>query len=239
MQTQDHAPKALLYGAIGTGKSYSCGTLLEIPGMEIVYVHMDPGGVDSVYMYAEEHNHDIKRIHSIYVPIGTISWSRMASISRKITMSTFKAVAEQGQAGMEKKEYSAIADLYEKLSELKDDHTGEILGCADDLDPYKYVLVLDGLTHLSLACRHNAAGAAPIIDRGQFQIGMSLIEETITKINSAVPCMSIVLGHATIGTDTIEQTTAVMADVLGAKLAPKLGGLGFSEVIRNVVLIQP
>jgi len=226
-----YAPKVLSIGRTGKGKSYSCGTILKVPNMELVYIYNDPGGVDAAYQCAQDIGADINRIHPIFLPVGISSFAALAKTNKKINRNSYKALCQLDDVNSA--DYPQMVNICNAYGNLIDDNTGEAFGPASDLDPKKYMLVHDGLTGLSIAARDNIIGGKPSLHEGEWNVAMNQVERFIVAFTNGIKCMAVMIAHVETEADHITMENTIMCSTLGRKLAPKIPGLGFSEVVYN------
>lgn len=214
-------PKILLLGGPGSGKTHSLRTLLDAGIEHISIVFTEPG---------QEVLGDVPadKLSYHYIRPATASWATMISQSKKINTLSFKALAELSD--MDKRQYTQMIDLYECLSNFKDDRTGKHYGPVDEW-PNSHALVIDSLSGMNAMAMKLVTGGKPVRSQADWQVAMDQIEQTITKLTTDVFCPVVITAHLERETDEITGGTTNMVSTLGRKLAPKIPRF-FSECIH-------
>ena len=164
-----------------------------------------------------------------YIRPATASWDTMISQARKINTLSFEALAKVPD--LDKRQYTQFIDLYECLSNFKDDRTGRSFGAVDEWDTTR-ALVIDSLSGVNLMAMKLVTGGKPVKSQADWQVAMDNMEQFITKLTTDVQCTVLVTAHMERETDEITGGTTIMASTLGRKLAPKIPRF-FSDCIHS------
>ena len=224
------APKVLLMGPPGSGKTWSTSTLLAA-GIEVFYLATEPNAIDVVLDACNKKNIPIDRFHWNYVPPSTASWKSMKEVSRIINTNTYQGVTDI-KSGIEKVNSNAIMDVLNCCENFYDQRTKKYFG---DVTSWGFdrALVLDSLSGLNILAQRNTVGLKPTLAQGEWNIAMNLEEMFINKLTADMRAYFIVLAHIERNIDQTSGRMIITPLALGAKLGPRLGRF-FSEVVLTV-----
>ena len=219
-------------GAPGSGKTTALVTVLGDPDFKLIYLATDPNG-EQALKHALDKVYHVKdwqgRVFVKTISPGTGTIQGLKNLADIIGNSTYQDLCKKSRvAGEDFRQYNR---LIAAMEDFTCDWSGTKLGHLAAL-PYGYVLGFDGLTGLSSMCRDLVIGAKPALHEGEWGVAMNMVERTIA-ILMTLPMPVIVLAHIEREVDLITGETKIMASTLGKKLAPKLAGMGFGEIILS------
>lgn len=221
------APKIILMGPPGAGKTTSLSTLLRA-GIEVFVLVTEPGGIDALLDACKKGNIPIERLHWHYVAPVDMKWATMSKLATTINTSSFEDIAKM-QMGIEKRQTTNIMKLLDQLQNFTDERTGTSFGDVTEWGPDR-AIVIDSLTGLNHLVMQNTVGLKPNPAPGEWNIAQTFEANIINLLASNCRCYFILLAHID---RTISETTGAMLNVpaaIGAKLGPKLGAF-FGDVI--------
>ena len=141
------APKVLLMGPPGTGKTWSIASLLEA-GVETFVIITEPGGEESLLNAIPKNKPElIQKLHWTYVAPVTAGWGAMGEVLKTIGNSNFQQISDM-KSGIAKSPDSNIMKLFKHLQNFVDDRTGQSFGDCTSWG-FDRALVLDSLSGLN------------------------------------------------------------------------------------------
>lgn len=215
------APKTLLIGATGTGKTHSLRTYLEMgSAMKLFAIYTEPNG--------PEVNDDLPRdqYHFRYIPAVAPNWDAMLELAQKIHTLSFDSLSKFQDPN--RKLYTEFLDLLTCLSNFKCDCCGKEWGPVDKF-PVKCALAIDSLSGINPMAMNLVVGGKPVKAPGDWAIAMTAINNLITRL-TAIHAPVCVTAHVERETDEATGAMTLMASTLGRKLAPVLPRF-FSDTI--------
>lgn len=214
------APKILLVGSTGSGKTHSIRTLLDA-GCEVFCIFTEPG----MEVLSDT---DPEKLHWHYIPPSSTPWAQMIDSATKINTMALDSLAKL--TDINKRQHTEFIQLLTALSNFKDDRTGKEYGSVDDWDNTRY-LVLDSLSGLNIMAMNLVTGTKPVKSMSDWGIAMDNLERLITKLTVDLSCGVVLTAHLERETDEVTGGVNLMASTLGKKLAPRLPRF-FSDVIH-------
>lgn len=217
------APKTLLMGATGTGKTHALRTYLDVSeNTKLFAIYTEPNG--------PEVNADLPRdrYHFRYIPAVAPNWDKMIDLAKKIHTLSFESLAKFQDP--DRKIYTEFVDLLTCLSNFKCDCCGREWGPVDKF-PIRATLALDSLSGVNPMAMNLVVGGKPVKAPGDWAVAMSAINNLITRL-TAISCPVCVTAHVERETDETTGAMTLMASTLGRKLAPVLPRF-FSDVIMT------
>lgn len=214
------APKIMLVGATGSGKTYVLRTLVEA-GLEVFVLFSEPGMEVLADVPAD-------KLHWHYVPPATPDWKDMVGSAEKINTLSFQALTSLSD--INKGKYKEFIELLKCMANFTDDRTGMSFGPIDNFGPDK-AFVVDSLSGLNIAAMNLVVGSKPVKSMSDWGVAMDNLERLITKLTTGLDCTFVMTAHLERETDEQTGGTQLMASTLGRKLAPRLPRF-FSDVVH-------
>lgn len=226
MRSPISAPKILLEGPGGTGKTYAIRTFVP-QGITPFVIALDAQGIESVA--------DIPcpKLHWHTIGAAAKSWSNMIDESKRLLTLSYDGITKMIDANKHKQS-RWIATL-ETLAKPKCDRCGKEFPEVDKWGT-DTAIIIDHLTELSQASKEWAVGDKLVLHEGEWQVAMNNLENFIRQLTIVCRCWVVMIAHIDREIDTVRGGTKIMTHTLGRKLAPKLPVL-FSDVVsaeRNV-----
>jgi hypothetical protein len=218
-----NAPKILLMGPGGTGKTYALRTLVNA-GITPFIVSLDPQGLESVSDIPKDKLH----WHSITAKNKT--WTSMLAEADKLGGLTYDGITKSFDVN--KSSQTRYRQVLETLAKFKCDRTGEDFGMVDAW-PTSRAIVIDHFSELCQAGKEWAVGEKLILHEGEWQVAQNNVENLIRQMYQVIHCWVIVLAHIDREVDLVNGGSTKTVHALGKKLAPKLNPL-FSDVVLTV-----
>lgn len=221
-------------GAPGSGKTTALITVLADPDLKLVYLSTDPNGEQSLLhalteVYSIPESKWQGRVFAHTVEPGAADWETLLEVSETINNKSYQGLSQE--SGIQKAGFRQYIDLINVCKNFTCSWTGTCLGDLTFLKP-GHVLAFDGLSGLSAMARDLTIGAKPSLHEGEWNVAMNTVERFIRSLFK-LRCPVIVLAHIERETDQVSGTSKIMASTLGKKLAPKLAGMGFGEIIYS------
>jgi hypothetical protein len=215
------APRILLEGPGGTGKTYALHSLVAA-GITPCIIALDIIGLESVA--------DIPcpKLHWKGIKQTERNWNTMLESAKAQAPMDYEQLTKQrdfNKANQQKRWISVL----ESLARFKCDRCGADLGMVDSW-PTSKALVIDHLTELGQAAREWHVGEKLAMHQGEWGAIMTLVESFIRQLTTVPRCMVIMIAHTEREVDEVAGGTKVMTATLGRKLAPKLPPF-FSDVV--------
>lgn len=208
----------LLVGPIGTGKTFSLHTVLNIPGIDKLYIQSVEPGITTTIRQWEKRGIDTSRVFYNYVPPAKVDWDVLkinAKLTNSLTMQDL-----QGRPSPSRSQFTQFLDVVSSLSNFIDQH-GEEHGPADEFESNCF-LALDGLSGLSRMSRQLVVGAKPIMTQPEWGVAQQNLLQLISKLTDDTKCSFVLISHAERKDDLITGGTHITISTLGQKLAPEI-----------------
>lgn len=215
------APKVLLMGESGSGKTHSIRTLVDA-GITPFCIFTEPG---------MEVLGDIKcpDLHWNYIPPARQSWATMIDGAKKVNTLPMEAIAKLPD--MDKTKHRQFISLLENIANFTCERCGEAFGDATEWGTDR-AFVLDSLSGVNVMAMDHVVGSKPVKSMQNWGVAMDAIERLINKLCSDTYCWLVITAHVEREVDEVTGGTQTMASTLGRKLAPKLPRF-FSDVIQT------
>ena len=213
------APKVMLLGGIGTGKTHSIRTLVDA-GLEVFIIKCEPSEV------LDDTPSD--KIHWKYIPPAKVSWATMKKHAEYINALTYKGLAQVED--INKRDHNQFLQVIDACNNFVDDRTGKAYG---DVMTWGHdrALVIDSLSGLSIMSKGLMCGSKPAPDRGEWGVAMDNLERFVNSLTTGTTCVFVLTCHIEREPDPITGASYVLASTLGQKLAPKMPRY-FSDVVH-------
>lgn len=220
----EEAPKVLLLGQPGAGKTDSIATLLAA-GME-VFVIFTEQGKESLLESCIRRGLPMDKLHWARVSAGSPGFGSLKNIAKVINRSTQKEM--QGGDGIENKNYQQMVELI-GLCENFVDQNGVSYGNATDWGNNR-ALVIDGLSGVNTMCMDLVVGAKPVKTIADWGIAMDAEMRFINQCVNSLTAMFVLVAHLEINKDEVDGKIYKFPKVLGNKNTYDFGKY-FSDVI--------
>lgn len=221
------APKVLLMGAPGSGKTWSIPTLL-LSGIETFVLITEPNGLPNLLNSCRMQNAPIDKLHYAYVPPMNATMDALKDVVTTINTMSYSAIADM-KAGIAKNTSGGIMKLLKMMENFHDDRTNQDYGSIFKFG-YDKAFVLDSLSGLNMLAQQNTVGLKPTMHQGEWGVAMNLEEMLINKMTSDLSCYFVLIAHIDRNVNEASLQTLITPAALGAKLGPRIGRF-FSEVI--------
>lgn len=222
----EEAPKVLLMGQPGSGKTDVVATLLEA-GLE-VFVIFTEQGKESLLESCIRREIPMDKLHWARVSAGSPGFGSLKKIAKTINRSTQKDM--QGEKGIDNQKYQQMIDLI-GLCEDFVDQNGVSYGNATDWDNDR-ALVIDGLSGINTMCMDLVVGAKPIKTIADWGIAMDAEMRFINQCVNSLTAMFVLIAHLELNKDEVEGRIYKYPKVLGNKNTYDFGK-HFSDVILS------
>lgn len=223
-----NGPKVLLMGPAGTGKTYSLGTICELPFFKkVAYLGLEQG-IESLYRYFVDRKAKVPPSlawHNIDPPKS--SFSELKSAAEKIATIPMDTLLKMPDAN------KAKYDLWEKMlsvmADFEDQRTGEKLGAVDDWGNDR-CFIIDGMTGLNRAIMSRVVGSKPIRSPQDWGVAQDQLEAFFQILTTQCRCWVVILAHVEREVDQILGGSKISVSTLGKALPPKIPTM-FSDVV--------
>ena len=221
------APKVLLMGEIGSGKTRSIRTLIDA-GIEVFFVATEPGFETLLGDIPPD------KLHWHYVPAYQSDRSVLKAIAKLVNTVDIEQIKKM--PGINRQKYTQWFDLLGAFDNFKDDRTGKEYGDVGLFGPDKAV-VIDSLSGVSNMAYHLLGGDKPCLSWPEYDACQFNIREFINTLTQTLNCWFVLTAHIERETDPATGLQRLMVSSLGKALAPQLPKY-FSEVILCKKLTQ-
>lgn len=214
------APRILLMGPGGTGKTYALRTLVEA-GITPCFVALDGVGLESIA------DLPCPKIHWHVIRAQNKTWASMATEATRMAPMGFEGLAKS--ADPRKADQKRFIDTLKTFADFTCDRCGEKLGEVDSWGTGR-AIVLDHFTELCQAAKEWTVGEKLVLHEGEWQAAQNLTENLVRQLTTVPRCWVVLIAHIDRETDFVQGGSKVTIHALGKKLAPKLPPM-FSDVI--------
>ena len=184
-------PTTLLMGGVGTGKTTSLVTYLEA-GLKLAVVINEPDGEGPLVDAITRAGLPLDNLHTCYVPFARTDWETLQTLITNVNRMNFKDLADL--KGIKKTNYRQMFELYDALTNFKDDRTGEEFGPVEEFDD-TWALSIDSTTGLNTMCRTLVVGAKPAPSIGEWGVMMNVQTAFVDKLTSDLNCFFALTAH--------------------------------------------
>ena len=219
------APKVMLMGPSGTGKTHAIGTLVD-SGAEVFYFAYEQGSESLLGYWADSGKPIPANLHICTVRAHNASFMDMADQVRNANTLSFEALIKANDNSRAK--YNQLESFLRNFNDVTDD-SGAKFGPINTW-PAKRWIVIDGLTGLCDSAMKVMIGGKFARDQKDWGMAQSIVESILRKITSECACGLVLIAHVERETDPNGGGLKLMASALGRALAPKLPAM-FSDVI--------
>lgn len=222
----EEAPKVLLMGQPGGGKTYSIASLLEA-GLE-VFVIFTEQGKESLLEACMERGISTERLHYTRISAGSPGFGALKRIARTINRTSQSDM--QSAKGLDEKNYTQMIDLIAACENFTDQH-GVSYGNASDWGNDR-ALVIDGLSGINTMMMDLVVGAKPVKTIADWGIAMDQEMRFINQCVNSMTAMFVLIAHLELNKDEVEGKIYRYPKVLGNKNTYDFGK-HFSDVILS------
>lgn len=224
------APKVMLMGPSGTGKTHCVGTLVDdlaaSPDGHVFYMAYEQGS-ESLFGYWADRGKPVpSNLHICTVRSHNASFLDMADAVRSANTLSFDALIKQQDSTRTK--YNQLENFLRNFNDVQDD-TGAKFGAVNIWSPQRW-LVIDGLTGLCDSAMKACIGGKFARDQKDWGMAQGMVENILRKLTTECQCGIVLIAHVERETDPNGGGLKLMASALGRALAPKLPAM-FSDVI--------
>lgn len=220
------APKVLLMGQPGSGKTLSLATLLEL-GLEVFVIFTEQGReslLEGVEYYGLEAQRS--KLHWTTIKAGSPGFGNLAKTAKELNTKDQSAL--QGAKGVGQKHYDQMVKLINACGDFTDQH-GENFGDASEWGNDR-VLVIDGLSGINVMAMDLVVGAKPVKTQADWGIAMDAQMRFIQQCVNGLTCGFVLVSHLEINKDEVEGKMYRYPRLLGNKNTYDFGKY-FSDVI--------
>lgn len=220
----EEAPKVLLMGMPGAGKTYQIMSLLRAD-LE-VFVIFTEQGKESLLHACREHKVSTKKLHYARVSAGSPGFGTMKKVARMINMNEQKDL--QSMKGVENSKFQQFMELYGLCANFIDQH-GEEFGDVSEWGNER-VLVVDGLSGINQMSLDLVVGAKPYKTQSDWGCAMDVEMRFVTQCVNDLVCGFVLLAHLELNKDEVTGKIFRYPKLLGNKNTYDFGK-HFSDVI--------
>lgn len=220
------APKVLLMGPPGTGKSYSISTLLQ-EGLEVFILMTEPNSLESVQLACKQRSVSTEKLHWKFISPQTGGWAAIQDLAKQINLLDFEGLSKL--KGISKRDSTQLYTLLQSCQNFICDRTGENFGDVTSWDSSR-ALVVDSLSGLNTICLQATVGLKPSLAPGEWGVAMNMEETLINKLTSDLKCFFLLIAHIDRNQNEATLQSTITPAAIGAKLGPRIGRF-FSEVV--------
>lgn len=220
----EEAPKVLLLGMPGSGKTYQLVSLLEA-GLE-VFVIFTEQGKEALLRACKERGVSTKKLHYHRISAGSPGFGTMRKVARMINVNEQKDL--QSMKGIENKNFQQFMELYGLCENFVDQHGvefGDVSTWGNDR-----VFVVDSLSGINQMSLDLVVGAKPFKTMSDWGCAMDVEMRFISQCVNDLICGFVLLGHLELNQDQVTGKVYRYPKLLGNKNSYDFGR-HFSDVI--------
>lgn len=221
------APKVLLMGEIGCGKTRSIRTLVDA-GVEVFFIATEPGFESILGDIPPE------KLHWTYVQAYKSSMDSLMATAKLVQQSDIEQIKKM--PGQNRQKYNQWFDLLSACNNFIDGRTGKAYGDVFALGPNQ-ALVIDSLSGINNMAVNLLAGDKPCMSWPEYDAAQFNIRQFVNTLTQGLKCWFVLTCHIERETDPATGLVRLMASTVGKALAPQLPKF-FSEVILCKKRIQ-
>jgi len=223
------APKVIIMGPAGTGKTYSIGTLVD-SGVEVFYLAIE-SGLESLLGYWTDRGKPIPpNLHWHKIEPAKASFKELAEYSVKVNTLALDTLAKMVDTNRHM--HNLFTKILESMNNFHDDRTEKDFGPVDEWGTGR-AIVIDGLTGVSKAAMALVTGGKPVKSQSDYQLAMNQIENFLRLCCDHCPCWFVLIAHVEREVDEVLGGVKITVASLGRKLPPLIPPM-FSDVILAV-----
>lgn len=223
------APKVLLMGDAGTGKTRSIATLVE-EGIEVFYLGIEQG-IESLFRYWTERKLPIpENLHWHKIDPPKASFKELAEQALKVNTLSYESLGKQ--VDLNRHMHNLFIKVNESFFNFPDDRTGKSYGDVATWGPER-AIVVDGLTGLSRAAMSLTVGGKAIRNPGDYGIAQGQLENYLRLICDHCRCWFVLLAHVEKEIDPVVGGMKITVATIGKALPPVIPPM-FSDVVYCV-----
>jgi hypothetical protein len=213
------APKVLLMGDGGTGKTTSLQTLTAA-GVKPFVLFLEQG----MEVLGPKLGSDI---HYKHIKATAANWGQMAEIAKAINLMSFETLTKMQDN--KKTQHVGFMDVITAVNNFTCDCCKQSWGDVAKWNTDR-ALCIDGLSGLSEMGMALGTGLKPVKNMADWGVAQNAVRMFLAAMTGDVRCMFILLAHIEREKDELTGGTHITVKTLGNKLAPDLPPR-FSEVI--------
>jgi len=223
------APKVIIMGPAGTGKTYSIGTLVD-SGVEVFYLAIE-SGLEALLGYWTDRGKPIPpNLHWHKIEPAKASFKELAEYSVKVNTLALETLAKM--VDVNRHMHNLFTKILESMNNFHDDRTDKDFGPVDEWGTGR-AIVIDGLTGVSKAAMALVTGGKPVKSQSDYQLAMNQIENFLRLCCDHCPCWFVLIAHVEREVDEVLGGVKITVASLGRKLPPLIPPM-FSDVILAV-----
>lgn len=223
------APKVLLIGAPGSGKTTSIASLLRL-GVDVRIVFTEGNGEEALLDECKRKNISIDKLRWMHVSQSQVGWGSFRQVAQIANTNTFEGIAGM-KMGIDKHLTNHVMSMLKAFEAFVDERTGTNFGDVTTWDN-NCALVIDNLSGMNDLIMMNTVGLKPNPAPGEWNIAQTFEAMLIKRLAGDCKCWFVLLSHLDKVNNEVTGLNVVSAAAIGAKLGPKLGK-DFSEVILS------
>lgn len=225
--TRPQAPKVLLQGEMGSGKTTAIRGLIEC-GIEVFLLSTEPGFQEVLGDIPSD------KLHWAYVESLPPDFKGIEAAARALNTTSYDNIQKMG--GIDKASHQQIFKLIALANDFVDERTGESFGDVGKWGPDR-ALVLDSLSGLNSIAKSTTIGNKPFLELRDYSAIQHLIENFVNTCATGTDAWFIMTAHLERETDPNSSRSELMVSTIGKALAPKIGRM-FSDVIHCKMIIE-
>lgn len=224
------APKILLVGDSGTGKTYSAIlSAARVPGKKIFIIFTEPG-MDTIPTLPDDIRARIgKDIFWNYIGVSQ-NLKSLLELGKDINSKNYEALSQSPDKG--KKDATEWRDILELCLNLKDKNTGKEFGHIEVLGD-DWIVIFDSLSGLNDAAWRNHRGDLVTAGPQNYKVVQDTVMGFLKWVCRGLECGIVMTAHSAREADEVSGTTRIYPSTPGSKIAP-LVGRDFGEVVQTV-----
>lgn len=215
------APKIILMGASGTGKTHSIRTLVDA-GITPFVIFTEPG----MEVLSDV---PVEKLHWKYIPPVVGNLASILDMAQKVNKFTYEMLTKMSDS--ERSKYNQFIDVINACNNFVCDRDGKSYGAADKWGTDRW-LVLDSLTGLGKMAMSLVVGGKPTKSMPDWGLAQDMIRKLVDYETTNMRAGFVLVAHVARERDEVTGGTYVTINTLGQKLAPELP-LFFSDVIMS------
>ena len=232
------APKVLLYGTPGSGKTYSISTLLEA-GMEVFVLGLEVGFEQTILQAVQDKGLPYDKLHYSIIEHKTMGWDKLEKAATQMQSMSHEELIKVGfrpkgtlsatKTYIDNAGFKTYSKLLKQCHNFQDVITGKEYGSISNFKSNQ-VVVLDSLSALNDAIMEHRYATKLALTQSDWQPIVKMQKMFLDNLVNGTEAMVVVLGHMQAIKDELTKAEKISISMIGQKLSQEMPRI-FTDII--------